>query len=568
MTVALRRWLFVTVLMGISLVLGWPGAHTRAEDPPPSPLVIGAVYDTQGQPVDGARVSVEGTGAYTPRAQAITQANGRYTLPLPTPVPNDLTLHIQRPHFQEVTLVLDPATLRALRAGQSVVLPDVTLSRRMGLAFWVAALVFVAMLVMIATGRLHNTLAALVGATFIFATSYLGPLLREDLFIFDFDRALHYVDWNVIFLIMGMMIVIAVLERTGVFQWLAFMAYRISRGRTWLLLAVLMAVTGVASAFLDNVTTMLLMAPITVQIALALDVDPLALLMPEVMASNVAGVSTLIGTPTNILIGSYGHISFDAFLVNLTPGVLLAFAGLLVYSEFVYRRELSVASHVSPLLVEELARRARITEPDHLRKAGWVGAIMLILFIFGEQMRLLPAVTALMGATALLVWVKPDIEEMIEAVDWTTLVFFMALFIVIGAIQEVGLISILADTIGRLVGPHLTLTMLVVTWSGAVLSGVVDNIPFTAAMLPVIGYLTELVPGAETKVLFYCLSVGSAMGGNGTLIGSSPNLVTAGIAERAGYPISYMYFLKKGLPAVLITVAAAMLWLLVRFVVM
>jgi Na+/H+ antiporter NhaD/arsenite permease-like protein len=177
----------------------------------------------------------------------------------------------------------------------------------------------------------------------------------------------------------------------------------------------------------------------------------------------------------------------------------------------------------------------------------------------------LPAVTALIGATALMVWIRPNIEEMIEAVDWTTLVFFMSLFIVVGAIQEVGLISFIADGIGKLVGEHLLLTMLVIIWLSALLSTVVANIPFTAAMLPVVGYLSATVPGANSKVLFYCLSVGSAMGGNGSLIGASANMVTAGIADSAGYPITYAYFLKKGFPALLITVGLATLWLLYRF---
>jgi Na+/H+ antiporter NhaD/arsenite permease-like protein len=193
---------------------------------------------------------------------------------------------------------------------------------------------------------------------------------------------------------------------------------------------------------------------------------------------------------------------------------------------------------------------------------------MLILFVFGERIHLLPAVTALIGATALLVWIRPNVEEMIEAVDWTTLVFFMALFIVVGAIQEVGLISLIAAAVGRLVGGNLILAMLAVTWLGAVLSTVVANIPFTAAMLPVVGYLTAIVPGAHNKALFYCLSVGSGMGGNGSLIGASANMVTAGIADQSGYPITYLYFLKKGFPALLITVGLASLWLLLRFLVM
>jgi Na+/H+ antiporter NhaD/arsenite permease-like protein len=173
-----------------------------------------------------------------------------------------------------------------------------------------------------------------------------------------------------------------------------------------------------------------------------------------------------------------------------------------------------------------------------------------------------------MGATALLVWIRPNIEEMIEAVDWTTLVFFIALFIVVGAVQEVGLISFIADGVAKLIGENLLLAVLAVIWLSALLSTVIANIPFTAAMLPVIGYLTATVPGAQSKVLFYCLSVGSAMGGNGSLIGASANMVTSGIAERAGYPITYTHFMKKGLPALFITVGLASIWLILRFIVL
>ena len=460
--------------------------------------------------------------------------------------------------------------MQSLRSSGSVVLPEITLLRRINLSFWIATLVFIGMLLLIALGKLHSTLAALLGAATIFAFSYLGRPISEEFFIFDFAGALRFVDWNVIFLIMGMMIIIAAVERTGIFQWLAFSAYKLSGGRVWLLMPILMIFTGIASALLDNVTTMLLMTPITVQIALAMGINPLVLLLPEVMSSNVAGISTLVGTPTNILIGSYGKISFNSFLSNLTPGVLLAMVGLIIYSEYIYRKDLHSDDEdegISKLLLENLSERARITEPAHLKKAGVVGAFMLVLFVTGESIHLLPAVTAIMGATALLVWIRPDIEEMIEAVDWTTLVFFITLFIVVGAIQEVGLISFIADAIGRLVGGNLLVGVLAVTWLSALLSTIIANIPFTAAMLPVIGYLTATVPGAESKVLFYCLSVGSAMGGNGSLIGASANMVTSGIAERAGYPISYTHFMKKGLPALFITVGLASLWLILRFII-
>jgi Na+/H+ antiporter NhaD/arsenite permease-like protein len=550
------------------LVLSRPGS--QAEEPAPAPLVTGSVHDPQGLPVQGAQVTLGAGRQDDPITQALTQPNGRFTLSVPEVIPDSLVVYINRAHFEDAQIELDTAAIQDLRNGQTVVLPDTVLPWQISLAFWVATLIFAVMLILIATGRLHNTLAALVGTSLVFAVSYLGPLLSEDLFIFGFGRALHYVDWNVIFLIMGMMMVIAVVERTGIFQWLAFMAYRISGGRLWLLLPILMVVTGIASALLDNVTTMLLIAPITIQIALTMGINPLALLMPAVMASNVVGISTLVGTPTNILIGSYAGISFTDFLVMLTPGVLLALTGLIFYSEFMYRRDLLATGTdgVSPLLLEKLAEWARITEPDHLRKAGWVGVGMIVLFVFGEQLHLVPAVTALMGATALMVWIRPDIEEMIEAVDWTTLVFFIGLFIVVGAIQEVGLISFIADAIGRLVGDNLLLAIVVVTWFSAMLSTVIANIPFTAAMLPVVGYLTATVPGAQSLVLFYCLSVGSAMGGNGSLIGASANMVTAGIAERAGQSITYAYFMKKGLPAMVITVSLALLWLIVRFLVL
>ncbi len=564
------RWGLACVLLAASLLLLEGGRGSRAQELSPGPLVAGVVHDTQNQPVEGAEVTLRAPGRADPLAETTTQSNGGFALAVPEGVPDTLVVHIERPHFEEQTIDLDGAQAVELGAGRSVVLPEITLARRITAAFWLATAIFVAMLVLIATGVLHNTLAALLGASLVFAVSYLGEPLIEDLFIFQFDRGLGYVDWNVIFLIMGMMIVIAVVERTGIFQWLAFLAYRLSRGRLWLLLIILMIITGMASALLDNVTTMLLMTPITIQIALALGINPLALLMPEVMASNVVGISTLIGTPTNILIGSFASISFNDFLVNQTPGVVLAMLGLIGYSLFVYRKDLlgSGAGEVSPLLMERLAGRARITEPSHLRKAGWVGAGMILLFIFGERIHLLPAVTALMGATALMLWIRPDIEEMIEAVDWTTLVFFITLFVVVGAVQEVGLISLIATGIGGLVGGNLVVAVLVVTWFSALLSMVIANIPFTAAMLPVVGFLTATIPGAESKVLFYCLSVGSAMGGNGSLIGASANMVTAGISERAGHPLTYLNFLRKGFPALVLTVALATVWLLLRFLVL
>lgn len=527
--------------------------------------IVGTVRDAQGQAVIGARVALREEGEEEARSSALSQPDGSFML-YAAGVGESSYLLLDRPHFVAKRLELAADQLTALRAATPVVLGEITLERRITPGFWIATLVFVLVLFFIATGWLHNTLAALFGVSVLFAASYLGVLVRADLFIFELPRALSYIDWDVIFLIMGMMMVIAVVEHTGIFQWLAYAAYRGSRGRLSVLLVILMLIASLGSAVLDNVTTMLLMTPITVRIALTLKVNPLALLMPTVMASNVAGVSTLVGTPTNILIGSFADIGFNGFLANLTPGVLMALLGLIVYSQVAYRRDLAGGGEgTSPKLLDKLEASARISEPGNLRKAGWVGLGMLVLFVFGEGIHLVPAVTAVMGATALLLWIRPDIEAMVKAVDWTTLVFFMMLFMVVGGIQEVGLISQIAVLIADLVGKNLVLAMLVVIWSGALLSTVIANIPFTAAMLPVIGFLTANIPGAESQVLFFCLSVGAAMGGNGSLIGASANMVTAGIAERAGYPITYGYFLRKGMPALLVTVGLATLWLLFRF---
>ena len=531
--------------------------------------IFGVIKDGQNQPVPDALVELTSGQA---NFATHSQADGSFALAID---PNRLepkqsnTLKISRAHFETLEVNLDSSQLAmlVLKNPASLSLGELSLSRHISAGFWIAALIFVLVLVFIATGWLHNTLAALVGASLAFLFSYLGSLIIPDLYIFRFPRALTYIDWNVIFLIMGMMIVIAIVEHTGIFQWLAFAAYRASKGKMFVLMAILVLIASIGSAVLDNVTTMLLMTPIVVRIALTLKINPLALLMPAIFASNIAGVSTLVGTPTNILIGSYAGISFNDFLVNQTLGVVLALLGLIIYGQVIFRKELRAAAKASPKILAMLEQSAKITQAENLKKSGWVGLGMLILFVVGESIHLNPAVIALMGSTALLVWIRPNIEEMIKAVDWTTLVFFMMLFVVVGAIQEVGLIAQIATLLANIVGENLLLAMLVVIWSSALLSTVIANIPFTAAMLPVIAYLTATIPGADTKVLFYCLSVGAAMGGNGSLIGASANMVAAGISERAGYPISYAYFLKKGMPILFISVGIATIWLLLRFMV-
>jgi Na+/H+ antiporter NhaD/arsenite permease-like protein len=312
---------------------------------------------------------------------------------------------------------------------------------------------------------------------------------------------------------------------------------------------------------------MVLIIPVTIEIGQALRINPLTLLLPEVFASNVVGIITLIGTPTNILIGAHAGIGFNDFLVNQTIGVLLALAAMGAYVLYHFRDELSTQStETSPRLYTLLKERGQIKDPDTLLKSGIVFGLVLVGFILGERVNIVPAVPALVGATILLVWLKPDVPSMIKAVDWTTLVFFMALFIVVGAIQEVGLISIIAAGMSRIVGESLPLGLLVIVLGVGFLSTGIANIPLTASMLPVVDFLSGNIPGASSKALYYALSMGAAMGGNGLLIGAEANLVTTGITEQAGQPISFVEFLKVGLPVTFITLIVGFLWLLVRFV--
>jgi Na+/H+ antiporter NhaD/arsenite permease-like protein len=274
----------------------------------------------------------------------------------------------------------------------------------------------------------------------------------------------------------------------------------------------------------------------------------------------------LVGTPTNIIIGAYARISFTDFLVNQTPGVIIALIALSAYVLFHYRKEFfKESSAISPALYERLEENARLDDPQSLWKSGLVFTLVIIGFILGESVHLSPAVPAMIGATALLIWLQPDVHKMIIAVDWTTLVFFMALFVVVGAIQEVGLLGLIATGMASVIGDNLPLGIFMIVFGVGTISVVVANIPLAAAMLPIVDFLTVLIPGADSKVLFYALSMGTAMGGNGTLIGGEANLVTAGITNQTSTPITFKEFLKVGLPVTYITLTIGFLWLLIKF---
>jgi Na+/H+ antiporter NhaD/arsenite permease-like protein len=528
--------------------------------------VTGRVVDSQDQPVRQAHVALYLNADAEPHAQQSTDDTGTFVLDVSDLPVTSAVLLVTRSHFESFTWTADEDDLALLNQATSVRVPDVVLQRRITAGFWIAVVVFAGMLVLIVTDRLHTTAAALLAAATVLSVSLVGGAIYEGLFVIGFEQAIDYVDFEVIFLVLGMMILVGTIERTGIFQWTAYQAYRISGGRLWLLAVVLMLLTSVASALLDNVTTMLLVAPITLQIALTLRVNPLALLIPEMLASNVGGISTLIGTPNNILIGSYAGLGFNDFLSNLTPGVLLVQVALTLYVLWIFRRPYQGGNaRDSESLLALLKEHARITEPAVLRKAGVVFLITLVLFVFGERIHLTPAVTAMIGGAATLVVVRADIEEILRLVDWTTLLFFIALFMVIGALQEVGVVSLIGVGIHSLVGENLTAATLVTIWGSAMLCMLIPTVPLTAALLPVIGFLSHTIPGAGNNVLYYSLSTGTALGANNSLIGATNNMVTAGIAQRAGFPITFRAFIKIGFPAAMLTLLVGTLWILIRF---
>jgi Na+/H+ antiporter NhaD/arsenite permease-like protein len=370
-------------------------------------------------------------------------------------------------------------------------------------------------------------------------------------------------DMNVIFLLMGMMIIVGVLKKTGLFQWLAYKSYALARGNVFVLSCILMVITAVASALLDNVTTMLLMIPVTIEIAVTLKVNPIALLIPEVFASNVGGTATLIGDPPNILIGSYAKLTFMAFVVNLVWIVLICMVVTLIYYIYWYKKAYLQADIKDvERNINFLREEYKITNKKLLILSLLCLGFVIFLFIIHGILHMEPSIAALMGAMLLLALARGDIVEMLEhEVEWPTLIFFMALFIVVAGAEETGLIQIIAEWVADVSQGSLVVAVLMVLWVSALASAAIDNIPFTATMLPIIAFLNETIPGAESGILWWSLALGACFGGNGTMIGASANVVTVGLAEKAGYHISFLYYMRACFVPMLITIILASIYL-------
>jgi anion transporter len=423
---------------------------------------------------------------------------------------------------------------------------------------WAALAIFAIAYALIATEKVHRVTAALGGAVLMLL---IGATDADHAFFSEHAG----IDWNVIFLLVGMMLIVAVLKRTGLFEYIAIWSVKRARGRPFRVMVILVLVTAVASALLDNVTTVLLVAPVTFLVCDRLKVPVAPFLIAEALASNIGGTATLVGDPPNIIIASRAGLSYNDFLVHLAPLVvvlLIVFIGLcrwLFRSAFNYNAE-RVAR------VMELRERDVIRDGRLLVTGLVVLGLVTVAFVLHTVLGLEPSVVAVVGGLVLLVVPRVDAEEIARDVEWPTLVFFAGLFVMVGALVNTGVIEQVSRAAADAVEDRLLLGSMVLLWGSAVLSAIVDNIPYVATMSPVVADLVEASGGGQsTNVLWWSLALGADLGGNATAVGASANVVMLGLAERNGRPISFWEFTRYGLVVTVITIAICMPYLWLRY---
>lgn len=434
----------------------------------------------------------------------------------------------------------------------------------------VATGVFVAAYFFIALDKIHKTTIALTGAMIVVV---LGVMTQEE--AFGEAAALPHigVDWNVIFLLIGMMIIVNVIRPTGLFHWLGVKCAKGVRCRPVQLIITLSLVTGFVSPFLDNVTTVLLMAPVTIYIARDLHLDPIPILICEVIASNIGGAATLIGDPPNILIGSYAGLTFNDFVANLTAPILISLLVFVITVRAFIGRGLTVApEHVQRVM--QMDERELLTDRKALYKGVFVLCLTICGFLIHHMLGLHPATIAMSGATLLLLISGHRPRRYLEEIEWSTIFFFLGLFIMVGSLVKVGTIEALANFILDCTGSSIPALSLIILWFSAVASGFVDNIPYTAIMCPMVGDIAQCIVGApaevamkqpQIQVLWWSLALGACLGGNLTIIGASANVVVAGISEKHGYRISFARFFRYGALFTLETLIVSTIYIWLRY---
>jgi Na+/H+ antiporter NhaD/arsenite permease-like protein len=422
--------------------------------------------------------------------------------------------------------------------------------------------IFVLTYAIIVTERINRSVVALLGAGLM----VLSGVLHQ-------TEAFHGIDLNTISLLTGMMVIVAITQKSGVFQYVAIKATKVVKADPWGLLVMLSLVTATFSALLDNVTTVLLIAPVTLLITDALCISPYPFLFSVILASNIGGTATLIGDPPNIMIGSAARLTFNDFLVNLAPVAVLVLLLTLIPIYLVWGRKLQATAE-NRALVMAFNERESITDARLLKQALAVIALVILGFVLAHHIGQEPGTIAMFGAALLLLLRVYDkqAEEQSHAihhtfgeVEWVTIFFFVGLFVVVAGIEKAGALELLAHEIVAWTGGDFAITAYAILWVSAMLSAVVDNIPFVATMIPVIQSMSGVFTPEQINTLWWSLALGACLGGNGTLVGASANLVVAGLAERAGQPIRFLPFMLMAFPLMLSSIAVSHLYIWLRY---
>lgn len=416
----------------------------------------------------------------------------------------------------------------------------------------IAIAIFIVALVLIATERVHRTKVAMIGAALVvlFVTEY------------DQHQAIEAVDFNTIGLLAGMMILVYLTQQTGIYDYIAIRAGQISRGDPFWVVLSLAGTTAILSAFLDNLTTILLIVPVTFLLADALDIDPIPLIVIEVIASNIGGTATLIGDPPNIIIAGATSLSFVDFITNLGPIVVITFAVTIAVLYLVYRRKLQIKPE-NRRLIMELDAAGSITDRRELARTGTVLLLTILAFFAHQALGIEPATVALTGAAVALLVTTQKLDQTLSRIEWPTLFFFIGLFIMVGALVSSGALAEVAAGIQNVTGGDRSAELLGILWVSGIGSGVVDNIPFTTAMIPVVESIQQ---DPNDDAYWWSLALGADFGGNMTVIAAAANVAAAGLAERAGKPIGFIAFLRIGFPVTILTLVMAAAYVTVRYI--
>lgn len=429
---------------------------------------------------------------------------------------------------------------------------------------WVSVGILVATYIAIMTERVNRAIVAGVGAVLMIIVGVLNQ-----------EAAIAGVDFNTIMLLAGMMLIVGVTRRSGVFEYLAIRSVKLAKASPAGILVGLSVATAFISAFLDNVTTVLLVVPITIAVAKQLKIPAYPILVGEVMASNIGGTATLIGDPPNIMIGSAAGLTFNQFVLNLTPVVVVVLAANALTLHLLWGRKLSAASEDRQRVLA-MDEREAITDPALLKHCLWVLAAVLLAFVLARVVHLEPGTIAMTGAVLLILidnWPHKAEEQTRKVhasfsdVEWITLFFFMGLFVVVSGVERTGGIDRVAQWVLGATGGSLVVAATLILWTSAILSAFIDNIPFVAAMIPLIREVgPELAGGAQhVNLLWWALSLGACLGGNGTLIGASANLTVAGLAERQGIAFKFLKYTKVAFPLMLMSIVMAQVYLYLRY---